>query len=244
MREQLLFYAIKYNGDYHFIKRAIQNKEPWTQIKSKNKYITILDEGYPVCFMHLRFPPWVLFYEGNIALLQHTYIGVVGSRNINEYGKFCCEQLNENLNAKYGVVSGLAKGVDAYALYLALSTNRNTIAIIGCGIDVVYPKENVALYKKIECSGLLLSEYPSKCKPLAKHFPWRNRLIAALSDQIVVVQAKQRSGTMITVNEALELGKEIHCFPHSILDEEGVGCNLLIQQGCHMFATKMDITEL
>ncbi len=244
MREQLLWYAIKYKGDYFQIKKAITTNEKWHKIHCDEQYVTIVDAHYPRVFHSLQYKPWVLFYKGNIDLLQKRYIGVVGSRLMSDYGKRCCEQLNEHLSMEYGIVSGLAKGVDAYAHHLALMSNRNTIAIIGCGIQVVYPKENLHLYAQVQEKGLLLSEYPSDTPPLAKHFPWRNRLIAAIGEQLVVVEAKRRSGTLISVNEALELGKEVHCFVHDYFHSQGEGCNLLIQQGCHMLASAIDIKEI
>ena len=244
MREQLLWYAVKYDGNYNRIKKAIKENENWSKIQYDGQFITIIDSNYPKVFQVLRYKPWVIFYEGNIELLSKSYIGVVGSRDMSEYAKRCCEQLNTWLDNQYGIVSGLAKGVDAYAHDLALQQNRNTIAVIGCGIDVCYPLENKNLYDKIKKCGLLISEYPRQSKPIAYHFPWRNRLIAAICEQLVVVEARMRSGTLITVNETLELGKEIHCFVHDYFHVQGEGCNSLIQQGCHMIASKEDIKEI
>lgn len=244
MREQLLYYACKYHGDYKRIKKAIEEEEDWEKISYPGNYITILDEKYPSCFKGLKYKPWVLFYEGDFNLLNTAMIGVVGSRNNSCYGEQCTSLLIANLNEKYGIVSGFAKGIDALAHFYALKQNRKTIAVLGCGIDVIYPKENTFLYNKIKKNGLFLSEYPQGSKPYAYHFPWRNRLIAAISDKLIVVEAKVKSGTMITVMEALELGKEVYAFPHNIDQENGKGCNKMIEQGCGMLNEIADIKEI
>lgn len=244
MRKRILYYAVKYEGDFKRISEALLNNENYDDIKYEGKFITIVDSQYPETLKQLRFKPWILFYEGNIELLKEELISVVGSRDISEYGKACCHELLDNVKSKYGIVSGLAKGIDAYAHHLALVKKKHTIAVIGCGIDVIYPKENKDLYRQIATRGLIISEYPNGCKPYAHHFPWRNRIIAALGNSLIVVEAKRRSGTMISVNEALELGKDIYCFPHTYFDDNGVGCNTLIMQGCNILVEQKDIREI
>lgn len=244
MRKQLLYYAYVYKGEYYRIKKAIENNEEWYEINCDEKYITILDANYPACFHQLKYPPWVIFYEGDIQLLEEGMMGVVGSREMSAYGKYCVETLTKHMPPQYGVVSGVAKGVDAYAHTCAIKNNRKTIGVIGCGLNVIYPKENETLYKKLKSEYVLISEYPKDTLPYAYHFPWRNRLIAALSKKLVVIEAKMRSGTMISVNEALELGKDVYTFPHRISDVFGEGCNFLIAQGCSMLNNNRDIEEL
>ena len=244
MREQLLYYALKYEGDYHKIKKAIKCEESWKKVVYAGKYITILDDDYPIYFKCLKYKPWVIFYEGNIDLLKMEMIGVVGSRNASVYGEKCTNILISNLCNHYGIVSGFAKGIDGLAHFYALKNNRKTIAILGCGINIIYPKENTYLYEDIINNGLFISEYPNGCKPYAYHFPWRNRLIAAISKSLVVVEAKIKSGTMITVMEALELGKEVYAFPHNIDEPNGEGCNKMIEQGCGMLNCIADIKEI
>lgn len=244
MREKLLYYAIKYKGEFHRIKKAIQDEEAIGEIVYEGRYLTILDKEYPTCLRHLMFPPFVLFYEGDIMLLKQDMLAIVGSRMPSSYGEECLQFLLAHVNQSYGVVSGVAKGIDALAHQEALQQNRKTIGVIGCGLNVIYPKENEWLYEKIKKEGLLLSEYPLDTKPLAYHFPWRNRLIAALGETLVVVEGKMKSGTMITVNEALQLGKDIHCFAHDIFREQGEGCNALIEQGCHILYNIESIIEI
>lgn len=244
MQDRILYYAIKYNGDYTKIKNALFNNEEYKKIKYQGKYLTICDEKYPECFRQLKYKPWILFYKGDIHLLEEKMIGVVGSRQYSAYGETCTVALLAHLNKNYGIVSGLAKGIDAIAHVNSLKQNRKTIAVIGCGIDYVYPKENKELYKQIEKEGLIISEYPYSTKPFAHRFPWRNRLIAALSSSLIVIEAKKRSGTLITVNEALELGKDIYCFPHPFCSINGEGCNALIQQGSAMIKDIKDIQDI
>lgn len=244
MREQLLYYAIKYRGDYQRIGKAILENEKWERTSYDGKFITLLDDEYPKKLLNLRYKPWVLFYEGKLELLNKDMIGVIGSREMSSYGQECVKSLLHHLKREYGIVSGVAKGIDGLSHREALIQHRSTIGVIGCGINVIYPKENQFLYEDIKKMGLIISEYPKDTKPLAHHFPWRNRMIAALSNSIIVVEAKIKSGTMITVNEALELGKDIFCFPHLFEDSKGEGCNQLIEQGCGMINTIDDIKEI
>lgn len=244
MREQLLYYAYKYYGDYKKIKKAIEKQEKWEKIEYKGNYLTILDFNYPTVLKKLLFPPWVLFYEGDITLLEKEMIGIVGSREMSFYGKKCTQLLVENMHSKYGVISGLAKGIDSYAHLMAMHTSRFTVGVLGCGIDVIYPKENEYLYHKMKKEHLIISEYPNGTKPYAYHFPWRNRIIAALCKKLVVVEAKMKSGTMITVNEALELGIPIYAFTHAIDSVNGEGCNYLIKEGSEILGCIEDIKDL
>lgn len=244
MRDRILYYALKFKGDYRLICEAILKNKPYQKTIYHGNYITILDEAYPEVLLHLHYRPWILFYEGDLSLLNKTCIAVIGSRIMSDYGCFCTSFLEEYLPVDTVIVSGLAKGVDAYVHKLALKKKRKCIAVLGCGIDVAYPKENQQLYEQIKKEGLIISEYPNGTKPLKYHFPWRNRIIAALSKAVVVVEAKKHSGTMITVNEALTLGIPIYCFPHRINDENGMGCNMLIAQGSNVIITKEDVKEI
>lgn len=242
MREQLLYYAIKYNGDYVKIKRAIETKEAWERVEYDGKFVTILDAFYPMKLRRLEYAPWVLFYEGNIALAKNDAVGIVGARASSSYGRQVCELITQELKKRYTIVSGLAKGIDACAHQQAL--DKNTIGVIGCGIDISYPKENEKLFQMMKERQLVLSEYPKGSKPLAFHFPWRNRLIAALSNHLIVIEAKKRSGTLLTVNEALALDIPVSCVPHDFMKKEGEGCNLLISQGANILVDMEDIRNI
>jgi DNA processing protein len=239
VKEQLLYYSLKYNGDYARIRQAIIHNEPYELSNYQGQYLCILEESYPLSLRCLKQAPFILYYEGNWELLNQACIGIVGSRNMKPYGKAMAELWTNTLNKKYVIVSGLAKGIDAVAHQVALQ-GLSTIAVLGCGIDYVYPPENSNLYQLLKSKGCILSEYPGKTPPLAHHFPYRNRLIAALSKSILVMQADLRSGSMITVNYALDLGKDVYCIPYRSTDIEGLGCNLLIQQGAFVLLNPLD----
>lgn len=242
MRELILYYALTYGGEWHKITNAIKKNEKWNFVSYQGNYITIEDRGYPEKLRRLACPPWILFYEGNIDLLQRRGCGIVGSRCASINGIRNCSEITKVLKEKYVIISGMAKGIDAQAHCCAL--NDKTIGVIGCGLDVVYPKENVVLYQQMRKNQLLISEYPYGCKPLAYHFPWRNRIIAALSEAIVVVEARKRSGSLLTVNEALELDIPVYCVPYAFLDEAGAGCNLLISQGANILCDREDLADI
>lgn len=238
-REQILYYSCRYDGDWKKIKKAIMNNENWKKIDIKMDYVTIFDCNYPNYLKRLEFPPWILFYKGNLSLCNTESIAIVGSRLASQYGLKSCKKITNLLKSKYTIVSGLAKGIDAEAHKEAL--NKHTIAVIGCGIDVYYPKVNMELQNNIAKNHLILSEYPPHVKPYAYHFPWRNRIIAALSQGIVVVEASMKSGTMLTVNEGLALDIPIYCIPHLYGDEGGKGGNYLISQGAQILIDEQDI---
>ena len=227
-RELLISYSFKYKGEYNQIVKAIKSEED-VEIVSICNAITILDDNYPKCLFDLKYPPFVLYYKGDLNLLNELGIGVVGSRNPCEYALKATEALVKK-NSDLVIISGLAKGIDACAHKYA----NKTIGILGCGIDYIYPQCNYDLIKSVARFGLVLSEYPTFAKPLAYHFPFRNRIIAALSDRVYVMQSSAKSGTMTTINETLELGKEVKVLPYSIFDECGVHNNHLILEGASL----------
>lgn len=235
MRKQILYYAIKYKGEYNQIKKAILNDEVWHEIDYQGNYITILDDNYPKILFDLDDPPYILFYEGNLELLNREKVCIIGSRKCSKYANKSCYDLISSLSKDTIIVSGLAKGVDALAHLNAIELGYSCIGVIGCGIDVIYPKENKYLYDEIKKYHLLLSEYPNNTMPLSHHFPLRNRILACLSKKCYVVEAKSKSGTMITANYALLLDREIIAFPYRYNDEFGKGCNELIEQGASIY---------
>lgn len=244
MKEQLLFYAVKYGGEWNRIKKALQENEPWEKISYDGNYLTIADEDYPVLLKRLVNPPWVIFYEGNLDLLKYSAVGIVGSRKNSDYGAMCCREIVKHLNRKHVVVSGLACGIDACAHFNCIHEKRYTIGVIGCGLDICYPKVNEHLYQIMRKYHLILSEYPKGTKPFAYHFPARNRILAGLCEALIVVEAKKRSGTLISVNEALDIGLPVYCIPHRFLDENGESCNFLIQQGAEILVNFEDIEQI
>ncbi|MGN1295547.1 MAG: DNA-processing protein DprA [Bacilli bacterium] len=238
IRDILLYFSYKYKGDWQNIFDALQRKETVNEEevnasikKVGNNFITILDDDYPSKLKNIYRPPFVLYYKGDKLLLNadSMYISFIGSREASTYGEAVTRKLIEDINKENVIiVSGLAKGIDGMAHEAALDNQIKTIAVLGTGIDMVYPKENVYLYERIKEDGLIISEYPLSISPESS-FPKRNRIIAGLSEKIVVCEAKKRSGTQITVNLGLEQGKDIYAVPTSIFEESL--CNELIKDG-------------
>lgn len=242
MRKQILYYALKYAGEWHKIAKAIAHQEPWSEVEYAGRYVTIMEDDFPKRLRELEFCPWILFYEGDLSLCKQAGVSIVGSREGDDYGVMMCKKIVNDLKERYVIISGLAKGMDGCAHHSALS--HRTIGVVGCGIDQEYPKENASLYRAMRKNHLIISEYPNGVKPLAYHFPWRNRIIAALGTSLIVIQAKIKSGTMLTVNEALKLDIPIYCVPHRYHDIYGSGCNLLISQGANILVEDEDIQNI
>lgn len=213
--------------------------------KYKIDIITIHDKEYPNKLKNIYDPPVVLFTKGNKDILNNVSIGIVGCRECSQYGinvtqKISYELAKENIT----IISGMAKGIDSYAHIGCLKAEGNTVAVLGSGLDRIYPKENMKLYNDIlSKGGLILSEYIIGTKPDKMNFPARNRIISGLSDGIVVVEAKEKSGTLITVDFALEQGKDIFVVPGNITSQNSIGTNELIKQGAKCITSIQDIIE-
>ena len=207
--------------------------------------ISIYDDVYPKKLKKLYDPPILLYAKGNIELLKKISIAIIGCREYSEYGKNMTMYFSYQL-AKKGitVISGLAKGIDSFAHMSSLNTKGNTIAVVGNGLDIIYPKENINLQNKIiKQGGLILSEYPLGAKPDKYTFPARNRIISGLSDGVLVIEAKEKSGTLITVDFALEQGKNVFSIPGNITSKNTVGTNRLIKEGAKCVIGIEDILE-
>lgn len=199
--------------DVQYRKNLDKYKE--YMIKNKINFITIDDENYPEILKSLEDAPVFLYTLGNEKLLKQKSIAIVGSRRCSQYGK-TMSQAFSYLLAKNNItiVSGLAQGIDSYAHEGCLLANGKTIAVIGTGIDIMYPKENKSLAEEIiKKGGLIISEYPLGTRPNKNNFPRRNRIIGGLSKGILVIEAGEKSGALITVNYALEQGKEVYVIP-------------------------------
>ena len=194
-------------------------------------FITINDDVYPECLKEISNPPLKLYYKGNLDLLkEERLIAVVGTRNPSSYGKLCCEYMVKKMtSANITIVSGFAKGIDSIAHKTSLLTGGKTIAVIASGLDIVYPASNLSLYREIEEKGLILSEYEAGVKPFKFNFPQRNRIIAGLSKGIIVVESKDRGGSLITADLALEFNRDVYAVPGDVFSEYSKGCNNLIR---------------
>ena len=202
------------------------------------------EEGYPRALREIHSPPPLIFYRGSLKALEGTGVAVVGSRNATPYGRMMARRLGRDL-AKAGlvVVSGMARGVDSESHWGCLEGGGMTIGVLGNGIDVVYPRDNCALYSRVEQEGLLLSEFPPGTAPEPGNFPVRNRLISGLSRGIVVVEAQEKSGAMITVGFALEQGKDVFAVPGLVTSPNSRGPHILLQEGARLVSGVEDILE-
>lgn len=242
-RDILACYAWKYEGNWGRIAKAMEREETPVPFVSPDSFLTVFDAAYPQCLKQLKYPPWVLWYQGNLHLLEKPMITIVGSRKMNAYGQQCTVLAASLLREHYVLVSGLAKGVDACVHHTALA-HGHTIGVIGSGLSVHYPKENENLYHQLSRHDLILSEYPHDTGVQRYHFPWRNRILAALGSALIVTQAEEKSGTMLTVNEALDLNKEVYCFPYPYEYASGKGCNRLISEGANILWDHEQLEDL
>lgn len=202
---------------------------------------SILDDCYPWDLSEIYDAPVLLFYKGNIDLLKFPKVAVVGSRACSKQGVKSVEKVIQGLENELVIVSGLAKGIDTAAHMAALHHGGKTIAVIGTGLDVFYPKPNKGLQDYIGNDHLVLSEYGPGEQPLKFHFPARNRIIAGLCRGVIVAEAKMRSGSLITCERAMEEGRDVFAIPGSILDGLSDGCHHLIQEGAKLVTSGQDI---
>jgi len=201
------------------------------------------DEGYPEQLKNIYDPPPVLYTRGDRNSLREVAVALVGSRRATPYGLSVAENLARELAAAgVGVVSGMARGIDTAAHRGALKGGGKTVAVLGCGLDVAYPRENAGLAKEIASNGAVISEFPPGSQPEAWHFPVRNRIISGLSKIVVVVEATEKSGALITANVALEQGRDVMAVPGQITAPNSRGANNLIKQGAAVVLGTGDIT--
>ena len=213
-------------------------------LKNDIKIINISDDNYPAKLKNIYAPPITIFAKGDISLLNSKSIAIVGSREPSNYGIYVAEKFSKELSKEgITIVSGLARGIDTFAHVGALSSFSKTIAVLGSGIDVVYPKENAKYYREISEKGLIISEYIVGTAPESKNFPQRNRIISGLSDGVLVVEARKNSGTMITTDFALEQGKELYVIPGNITSNLSAGTNNLIKEGAKLVTDVYQILE-
>ena len=205
--------------------------------------VTISDAAYPNRLRNIYDPPCLLYVRGRLpAFDDEAAVAVVGTRDCTPYGVSCAEKLGFGLAAGGAlVVSGLARGIDSAALRGALRGGGTVTAVLGNGLDVVYPRENRYLYEDIAASGALLSEYPPGTPPEGRHFPVRNRIMSGLSLATLVVEAPERSGALITAGTALEQGRDVFAVPGPIDAPASVGCNRLIRDGAGLVTDAWDI---
>ncbi|WP_438838484.1 DNA-processing protein DprA [Streptococcus pluranimalium] len=253
----ILDYEAKYQKSLSLRDRAVVSKcsnpvvfmEHYKNLDSKTlrqefltfPSISILDDDYPLELKEIYNPPVLLFYKGNIDLLEKPKLAVVGARKCSEIGTKSIQKIITELENRFVIVSGLARGIDTSAHLSALKNGGASIGIIGTGLDVYYPKENQRLQDFMMQNHLVISEYGPGEQPLKYHFPERNRIIAGLCQGIIVAEAKLRSGSLITCERALEGGRDVFALPGNILDGKSAGCLQLIQEGAKCITSGFDV---
>lgn len=216
------------------------------RLKEENaSIVTYFDENYPQKLKNIDGFPYVLYYKGNIEASEHVSIAVVGSRKATSYGKYAAEKLTRELSdLGVTIISGLAAGIDSVAHKTAIKHNTKTIGVIGCGIDKVYPQKNESLYEEIINShGAVVTEFPFGMEPMPANFPIRNRIISGLANGVLVIEAQEKSGTLITAGHAANQGKEIFAVPGNIDSLYSKGTNALIKDGAKLVTCIDDIIE-
>lgn len=207
------------------------------------QYTTIFDKDYPGQLLDLEDRPPLLYYKGKLS--DRPGIAVVGSRKCTDYGYWACEKIIRDLSS-YGIniISGLALGIDKAAHQAALKYNLPTTAVLGSGVDLCYPSVNQGIYDKIlEAGGAIISELRLQSPPLPFHFPMRNRIVSGLSMGVLVIEAKEKSGTLITASQAAQQGREVFCIPGNINSIYSRGTNALIRDGAKLTTSGEDIGQ-
>lgn len=250
-RDILIYFSIVHRGEWSEIQKAILEHKPldYEDVKStiescKSKVLTIFDPEYPEALSKIPSPPLVLYYEGDLSLIQDMdhCISMVGSRDCTEYARSKTVKIaNELAKDGVSVVSGLATGIDTAAAEGAVKEGK-AVAVLGNGLDYFYPSGNRKLQKDVGRLGLLLSEYPDGTHPKPFHFPMRNRIIAGLSAAVCIMQAAPNSGTYVTAALAATFGRDVGCLPFRS-DEGNIG-NALIQDGAMLIESAEDVYRM
>jgi len=213
-------------------------------LESGARLTHLYDEDYPELLKNIYDPPVLLYYIGELAQSHDICVAMIGSRRATAYGTQAAAMLAKEV-AYQGiyVVAGMARGIDSVCHQAAMEAGGRTLAVLGSGVDVVYPRENEKLYRRIAENGAVISEFPLGTLPKPGHFPMRNRVISGLSHGVVVVEAGEKSGTLLTVEHALSQGRDVFAVPGPITSPGSVGTNRLLKQGCKPVLTGKDIWE-
>lgn len=208
------------------------------------RFITPFEREYPDRLRNIPDAPTGLYARGKLPVNKAVSVAVIGARDCSDYGKYVAEHLGTFLGRnRVTVVSGMARGIDGISQWAALEAGGTSVGVLGCGVDICYPAGNSALYQRLLEQGTILSEYPPGTPPRAMNFPARNRIVSGLADAVVVIEARNRSGTLITVDMALEQGKEVFVVPGRVTDRLSDGCNKLIKQGAEILLSPEELLE-
>ncbi len=248
MEDILLYLSLKYDGNFEKIYKAIMNKEEINQEelddykqKMKCKYTTLVSANYPEALKSIACPPFVIYYYGDLNLVGQKIVGVVGADDLSSYGKEKTEYFVKGLvENDYLIVNGMAKGSDEVSINQVIESNGKCIAVLPCGIDRCYPKAHQELYEELKRNHLIMSEYPLDLKPEKWYVPARNRIVAGLSQALLVTEIKIKSSNMLTIGYALEQEKDVMSVP-SMITSGNNGCNDLIENGAYICNSLEDL---
>lgn len=211
-------------------------------LDQKIHMVSIWDEKYPERLRVIKSPPLILYYLGHLPDEEKNALAIIGARECSDYGSFTAKSFGARAGeAGLNIISGMARGIDGIGQRAALDAGGYTFAVLGCGVDICYPASNRELYDVIQEKGGIISPFLPGTKPQKTLFPYRNRIVAGLSDAVLVIEARLKSGTWITVDMALEQGKDVYAVPGRLTDRLSDGCNLLIRQGAGIALTPEDI---
>ncbi|MBQ6994861.1 MAG: DNA-processing protein DprA [Lachnospiraceae bacterium] len=232
-------------GKWQQYKKATSPLALWDNIVKKEISFTYYGAmDFPQKLMFIPDPPLGLFYLGSLPMDDEKVIAMIGARKYSDYGRCMAEHFAERLaRAGITIVSGMAMGIDGISQRTALKAGGKSYAVLGCGVDVIYPQSNEKLYYELIEKGGVMSEVAPGTEPRPMLFPQRNRIISALSDVVLVVEAREKSGTFITVDMALEQGREVYAIPGRCTDGLSMGCNKLLRQGAGIAVTPQELLE-
>lgn len=232
----------------HKIRQSVKQwnlEAEYEKLLRKNvEFITIVDSRYPQKFKEISSPPYAVYVKGELPKEEVLSVAIVGARKCSPYGEAMAKSFAKEL-AEHGVqiISGMALGIDAVSQRAALDAGGKSFAVLGCGVDYCYPREHFGLYQELQVQGGVISEQPLGTYPLKQYFPARNRLISALADVVLVIEAKEKSGSLITADMALEQGKDVYALPGPVNSMLSRGCHNLIKQGAGILLSPKDFVE-
>lgn len=228
-----------------------KHKESWDLDEEFNalqnkgiRFVSVNMEDYPRRLRNISDPPYALYVKGKLPEEEKLSVAVIGARDCSEYGEYVARALGKMLGEQgISLISGMARGIDGISQMAALDSGGVSFGVLGSGVDVCYPKRNRALYDRLLKKGGILSTYLPGTEPRATLFPPRNRIVSGLCDVLVVIEARQRSGTSITVEMALEQGKDVYAVPGRLTDRLSDGCNRLLKDGAQIFLSPKEFVE-
>ena len=213
-------------------------------VKKGAHFYTIYSKDYPERLKEISAPPYALYVKGSLPREDGISVAIVGARQCSSYGESMAKAYAKKLaETDIQIISGMARGIDGISQQSALEAGGKSFGVLGCGVDICYPREHFRLYTQLQEQGGIISEQPLGMQPLKQFFPARNRIISALADVVLVMEAKEQSGSLITADMALEQGKDVYALPGPVTSKLSEGCNRLIKQGAAVLMTPEELLE-